>query len=63
MMLLGSTILNWESKWDLPPPPPLPAACLVLDGWRRPELQVGSDKKDEEFSDDLRKDCEVKGDG
>ena len=49
---------------DLPPPPPLPAACLDLDGWRRQELQVGSDsKKDEEFSDKLREDCEVKGDG
>ena len=34
----------------LPPslPPswlPLPAACLVLDGWRRLELQVGFDRK------------------
>ena len=45
MTLLGSTILNLESTWDLPPPPPLPAACLVLDGWRRQELQVGSDRK------------------
>ena len=23
----------------------LPAACLVLDGWRRQELQVGFDRK------------------
>ena len=42
-------------------PPPLPAACLVLDGWRRAELQVGSDRKDEEFSNELREDCEERG--
>ena len=45
------------------PPSPLPAACLVLDGWRRQELQVGSDRNDKEFSDELKEDCTVRGMG
>ena len=39
-----------DNGCETPPFPPfflapssLPAACLVLDGWRRRELQVGSD--------------------
>ena len=57
-----------DNGCETPPFPPfflapssLPAACLVLDGWRRQELQVGSDRNDEEFSDELREDCEVSG--
>ena len=39
----------------------LPAACLVLDGWRRQEL--GLKEEDEEFFDELREDCDLRGEG
>ena len=63
MTLLGSTILNLESKWDLPPSLPFlqPAWFLLVGGDR--SFKLALTEKDEEFSDELRKDCEVKGDG
>ena len=45
------------------PPSPLPAACLVLDRWRDRSLELALTENDEESSDELREDCEVKGDG
>ena len=40
--------------------PPSPALfCSVLDGWRRQELALK--EEDEEFSDELREDCDLRG--
>ena len=39
----------------------LPAACLVLDGWRRQELALK--EEDKEFFDELREDCDLRGEG
>ena len=63
MTLLGSTILNSESKWTslLPFPFLQPAWVLMVGGDR--SFKLALTEKDEEFSDELRKDCEVKGDG
>ena len=63
MTLLGSTILNLESKWaSLLPLPFLQPAWFLMDGGDR-SFKLALTEKNEEFSDELREDCEVKGDG
>ena len=61
--LLGSTILNLESKGTslLPLPFLQPAWFLMVGGDR--SFKLALTEKDEEFSDELREDYEVKGDG
>ena len=67
--------LEFGIEVELPPPPP-PSSLLPLSlplPFLQPAwfLMVGGDRsfklalteKDEEFSDELREDCEVKGDG
>ena len=61
MTLLGSTILNSEFKWTslLPLPSLQPVWFLMVGGDR--SFKLALTEKDEEFSDELREDCEVKG--
>ena len=63
MTLLGSTILNSEWKWTslLPLSFLQPAWFLMVGGDR--SFTLALTEKDEKFSDELRDDCEVKGDG
>ena len=53
--------MNWESKWTslLPLPFLQPAWFLMVGGDR--SFKLALTEKDEEFSDELREDCEVRG--